>query len=39
MALCHIRLELERDSDFPDGSAERGYEFRTPLTDAPSGQR
>jgi len=33
MALRHIRLELARDRDFPDGSAERGYEFHAPLMD------
>lgn len=33
MALRHIRLELVRDRDFPDGSAERGYEFHAQLTD------
>ena len=32
MALKHIRLELARDSEFPDGSAERGYEFYAPLS-------
>lgn len=32
MALKHIRLELARDPDFPDGSAERGYDFYAPLT-------
>jgi hypothetical protein len=31
MALKHIRLELARDHDFPDGSAARGYEFVAPL--------
>jgi hypothetical protein len=28
-----IRLELARDPDFPEGSANRGYEFVAPLTD------
>lgn len=32
MTLRHIRLELGRDHDFPDGSVERGYEFAAPLT-------
>lgn len=32
MPLRHIRLELARDQDFPDGSVERGYEFYAPLT-------
>lgn len=31
MSLYKIRLELARDHDFPDGSAERGYEFTAPL--------
>jgi hypothetical protein len=29
--LKRIRLELARDHEFPDGSAERGYEFAAPL--------
>ncbi|MBT3399881.1 MAG: hypothetical protein HOL07_05815 [Rhodospirillaceae bacterium] len=33
MTLRHIRLELGRDHDFPEGSVERGYEFAAPLTD------
>jgi hypothetical protein len=33
MALQHIRLEMARNADFPDGSAEHGYEFIAPLTD------
>ncbi len=33
MALKHIRLELARDRDFPDGSRARGYEFIAPLDD------
>jgi len=32
MALQHIRIELARCADFPDGSAEHGYEFIAPLT-------
>lgn len=31
MALKSIRLELARNPDFPDGSAEHGYEFTAPL--------
>jgi hypothetical protein len=31
MGLCRIRLELARTRDFPEGSAERGYEFTAPL--------
>lgn len=31
MALKHIRIELARDHDFPNGSSERGYEFVAPL--------
>jgi hypothetical protein len=31
MGLSHIRLELARDHDFPEGSSERGYEFTAPL--------
>lgn len=27
-----VRLELARTKDFPEGSAERGYEFVAPLT-------
>jgi hypothetical protein len=33
MTLMRIRLELARDSDFPNGSRERGYEFAAPLDD------
>ncbi len=29
--LRHVRLELARDHDFPNGSHERGYEFVAPL--------
>jgi hypothetical protein len=32
MTLKTIRLELARDHDFPEGSAERGYVVRAPLT-------
>ena len=32
MTLRTVRLELARDPDFPNGSAQRGYEFRAPLT-------
>ena len=31
MTLKRIRLELARNKDYPDGSAEHGYEFRAPL--------
>jgi hypothetical protein len=31
MALKQIRLELARTKDFPDGSANHGYEFVAPL--------
>lgn len=31
MRLSKIRLELARDSEFPQGSHERGYEFVAPL--------
>lgn len=31
MSLSHVRLELARDHDFPEGSGERGYEFTAPL--------
>lgn len=31
MALKKIRLELARSPEFPEGSAERGYEFQAPL--------
>lgn len=29
--LRHVRLELARDHDFPEGSRERGYEFVAPI--------
>lgn len=32
MALKRIRLELARTKEFPDGAANRGYEFVAPLT-------
>ena len=32
MTLRSIRLELARAAEFPEGSAERGYEFVAPLT-------
>lgn len=31
--LKHIRLELARDHDFPNGSNRRGYDFCAPLDD------
>ncbi len=31
--LRHVRLELARDHDFPNGSPERGYELVAPLDD------
>ena len=31
MSLMKIRLELARDQDFPEGSADRCYEFVAPL--------
>ena len=31
MTLKRIRLELARNKDYPDGSADHGYEFRAPL--------
>ena len=31
MALSIIRLELARDTDFPEGSSLHGYEFVAPL--------
>lgn len=34
MPLKHIRLELARDNDFPQGSRTRGYEFVAPLDGA-----
>ncbi len=36
MALCKVRLELARTPEFPEGSAQHGYEFVAPLT--PDGQ-
>ena len=33
MALMHVRIEMARNADFPDGSAEHGYEFISPLTE------
>jgi hypothetical protein len=33
MTLRRIRLELARDHDFPNGSADRGYDFIAPLDD------
>jgi len=33
MALRSIRLELAGTADFPEGSAERGYQLVAPLTD------
>lgn len=32
MALKKIRLELARTHEFPEGAADRGYEFVAPLT-------
>ena len=32
MALQHIRIELARCAEFPEGSAAHGYEFIAPLT-------
>jgi len=34
MTLKHVRLELARDHDFPDGARDCGYEFVAPLDDA-----
>ena len=31
MTLFHVRLELARSKDFPEGSAAHGYEFVAPL--------
>lgn len=31
--LRHVRIELARDHDFPNGSSEHGYEFVAPLDD------
>lgn len=33
MALKRVRMELARSKEFPDGSANHGYEFNLPLTD------
>lgn len=33
MPLKKIRLELARTAEFPQGAADRGYEFIAPLTD------
>ena len=33
MSLKHIRLELARTPDFPEGSSRHGYEFVAPLDD------
>jgi hypothetical protein len=33
VTLKHIRLELARDPEFPNGSHDRGYEFIAPLGD------
>jgi hypothetical protein len=33
MALKRIRLELARNADYPEGSANHGYDFVAPLTD------
>jgi len=33
MALRRVRLELARNPDHPEGSAQHGYEFVAPLTD------
>lgn len=32
MALQRVRIELARSKEFPDGSANHGYEFNIPLT-------
>jgi hypothetical protein len=34
MTLMHIRLELARTPEFPEGSSEHGYEFLAPLDEA-----
>lgn len=31
MSLFHIRLEMARNKDFPDGNANRGYDIIAPL--------
>ena len=33
MSLKHVRLELARTPDFPEGSTRHGYEFMAPLDD------
>ena len=33
MALKKVRLELARNVEFPEGNANRGYEFTAPLAD------
>lgn len=33
MSLKRVRLELARNSDFPDGNPNQGYEVTLPLTD------
>ena len=33
MTMKHVRLELARDHEFPNGSSERGYEFVAPLSE------
>jgi hypothetical protein len=33
VTLKHIRIELARDHDFPNGSSDRGYEFVAPLSE------
>ena len=33
MTLMHVRLELAREPDFPEGSALRGYDFNAPLNE------
>jgi hypothetical protein len=38
MTLRSIRLELARTAEFPEGSAERGYEFVAPLILLPFGR-
>ncbi|MCC7253858.1 hypothetical protein [Hyphomicrobium sp.] len=34
MTLKHVRMDLARDHEFPNGSREHGYEFVAPLDDA-----
>ncbi len=33
MTLKHVRLEIARDPEFPNGGADKGYEFIAPLDD------